>query len=186
NGDGAADSDFQPNGGAIVMDVNDPGRGTACGRVTLVDPATPQLGIDIQSDTLGAAGATPLLLALPAPQYRRAHRDHPPRDGIVLSEGVEDLQVAYFFDADGDNQIDAGEVKGDGVGPDYVAKNQDASKVRQVRVDLVARTRAEDPTWSQGKPQATENRTPVAAPDGLRRRVDSTTPHGGNAGSRGT
>jgi hypothetical protein len=29
---GTADSDFQAGGGAIVMDLNDPGRGASCGR----------------------------------------------------------------------------------------------------------------------------------------------------------
>ena len=41
DGDGAADSDFRDGGGVIVVDLNDPGRGVACGRITAVDTAGP-------------------------------------------------------------------------------------------------------------------------------------------------
>ena len=183
-GDGTPDSDFVVDGGVIVMDLLAPGRGTACGRVSAVDTAGPTLGIEIRSDILAAVAGASQLVAVPAHEYRIANGDELFRDGVLLSAGVEDLQVAYFFDADGDNRIDANEVHGDGTGPDYSAKGQDASQVREVRFNLVTRTRAQDREWSQGRPQAMENRTAVAANDGYRRRVYTSTVMVRNVGSR--
>ena len=182
--DGTPDSDFVVDGGVIVMDLLNPGRGTACGRISAVDTAGPTLGIEIRSDVLGAVAGASQLVAVPAHEYRIANGDELFRDGVLLAGDVEDLQVAYFFDADGDNRVDAAEIHGDGTGPDYSAKNQDASQVREVRFNLVTRTRAEDREWSQGRPQATENRTAVAANDGYRRRVYTSTVMLRNVGAR--
>jgi prepilin-type N-terminal cleavage/methylation domain-containing protein len=185
DGDGTADSDFQVGGGAIVMDLQDPGRGTACGRVTAVSALGPTVQVAIQSGALAAAGGAPQLVVVPAHEYRIANGDQLLRDGVLLSEGVEDLQVAYFFDADGDNVVDDGEVLGDGVGADYAAAGQDASELREVRVNLVTRTRSEDREWTQGRPQATENRaTAGAGSDGFRRRVHTSTVMLRNLGAR--
>jgi len=183
-GDGTPDADFVVNGGVIVMDLLAPGRGTACGRITAVNLGGPSLGVEIRSPVLAAVAGASQLVAVPAHEYRIANGDQLFRDGVLLAGGVEDLQVAYFFDADGDNRIDANEVHGDGTGPDYVAAAQDASSLREVRFDLVTRTRAQDREWSQGRPQATENRTAVVANDGYRRRVYTSTVMVRNVGSR--
>jgi Type IV Pilus-assembly protein W len=183
-GDGSPDADFVVNGGVIVMDLLAPGRGTACGRISAVNLVGPSLGIEIRSPVLAAAAGASQLVAVPAHEYRIANGDQLFRDGVLLAGGVEDLQVAYFFDADGDNRIDANEVHGDGTGPDYAAAAQDASSLREVRFDLVTRTRAQDREWSQGRPQARENRTAVVANDGYRRRVYTSTVMVRNVGSR--
>ncbi len=183
---GAADSDFQELGGVIVMDSTDPTRGTACGRVTLVNLATSQLTIDFQSGGLSGVGAGAQLVAVPAHEYRIANGDQLLRDGVLLSGGVEDLQVAYFLDADTDGVVDDDEVHGDGAGanPDYVAGDQDGSEIREVRVNLVTRTRMEDREWAQGLAQAKENRAAGVANDGFRRRTYTSTVMLRNVGSR--
>ena len=182
--DGVPDADFLVNGGVIVMDLLSPGRGTACGRVSAVNAVGPQLGIEIQSGLLAVAAGASQLVAIPAHEYRIANGDQLLRDGVLLAGGVEDLQVAYFFDADDDGRIDANEVHGDGVGPNYLASAQDASQIRELRFNLVTRTQREDREWSQGRPQATENRAAVVASDGFRRRVYTSTVMLRNVGAR--
>ena len=44
--DGTSDSDFREGGGVIVIDLNDPSRGTICGRIDQVDPSGPSIRID--------------------------------------------------------------------------------------------------------------------------------------------
>jgi hypothetical protein len=184
NLDGTADADFQLNAGAIIMDATDPGRGAACGRVTQVNLVSSQLTIEIQSGALAVAGAGAQLVVVPAHEYRIANGDQLLRDGMVLSEGVEDLQVAYFVDTNGDNVIDAGEVRGDGVGANYVAAGLDHSRIRELRLNVNARTRSQDATWTQGRFQTRENRGAVAGNDGFRRRVHTSTVMLRNVGAR--
>jgi hypothetical protein len=177
------DADFVVDGGVIVMDLLNPGRGTACGRVSAVNPVASTLGVEIRSPVLAATAAAAQLVAVPAHEYRIVG-DALFRDGTRLAGGVEDLQVAFFLDADGDNVVDANEVHGDGAGPDYLAAGQDNAQVREVRFSLVTRTRSEDREWSNGRPQATENRAAVAAADGFRRRVYTSTVMLRNVGAR--
>ena len=166
-----------------MMDLLDPGRGSACGTVTRVNLVGPQVQVDIRTGALGAAGGATNLVLIPAHEYRLSG-DQLLRDGVVLSEGVEDLQVAYFLDEDTDGVVDADEVHGNGTGPDYVASAQDGSVVREVRVSLVTRTRLEDREWTQGRPQALENRAGAVANDGFRRRTYTSTVMLRNVGSR--
>jgi hypothetical protein len=183
DGNGGADSDFRVGGGAILMDLNAPGRGASCGRVTAVSLLGPQLSVDIQSGALGVAVGATQLVVVPAHEYRIANGDQLLRDGVLLSEGVEDLQVAYFIDADDDGVVDANEVRGDDAN-DYVASAQDGSQVREVRVNLVTRTRLEDREWTQGQAQAFENRAAAAGSDGFRRRTYTSTVMLRNVGAR--
>lgn len=183
DGNGTADSDFRANGGAIVMDLLDPGRGAACGRVTRVILGSSQVQVDLQTGALGVAAGPTQLVLVPAHEYR-INGDQLLRDGLLLSEGIEDLQVAYFVDEDDDGVVDADEVQGNGTGPDYVAGAQDGSVIRELRVNVVTRTRAEDPDWTQGRPQALENRGAVAVNDGFRRRTYTSTVMLRNIGAR--
>jgi prepilin-type N-terminal cleavage/methylation domain-containing protein len=184
NGDGTADSDFRVDGGAIVLDLNNPARGTACGRVTAINVGSSLVTVSIVTAPLAAAGGTTRLVVIPAHEYRIQNADQLMRDGVLLSEGVEDLQVAWFFDLDGDNAIDANEVLGNGTNGNYAAAGRDAGQIRELRVNVVTRTRLEDREWTQGRIQATENRGVGVVDDGFRRRVHTTTVMLRNVGAR--
>ena len=75
------------------------------------------------------------------------------------------------------------EMRGE-LGSNYAASAQDASTVREVRVNLVTRTRMEDREWRQGVTQAKENRADGVATDGFRRRTYTSTVMLRNVGSR--
>lgn len=135
NGDGTADSDFLAGGGGgptrnagvIIVDANNPERGTACAILNSVDATNDTLTVDF---SLGGATGAPMqlgaltgsmgparLVAVPAHVYRIVGGDLL-RDGMVLAEDIEDLQVSYFFDDDEDGEVDApGETPGAGGSP---------------------------------------------------------------------
>ncbi len=184
NGDGTNDSDFRPGAGVIVIDAADPGRGAACGRIQSVDLLNDEINVVILSRALDAPGATIDLRAIPAHQYTIAGTSLQ-RDGRLLSGGVEDLQIAYFFDANGNWTPDAGEYRGIS-GANYDAQDQNAEQLREIRVNLVVRSRQEDVHFSGGLPQELENRSFGGGPpaDGFRRRVHTTRLMVRNLGSR--
>lgn len=201
DGDGVADSDFlwttnpQRNGGLIVVDRNNPTAGAACGVITDINLGANTVRVDFQvqnapnSPTPNGAqpGGTPLgvgavdLVAVPAHVYwvNENLPNGPPqliRDGMVLATDVEDLQLAMFYDADDDGVVDALEYPGADAEPEYESGQLDNSKLREVRVTVVARTRAEDPNvlanpnLANGVTQGFENRPPGVLADGFRRR----------------
>lgn len=181
NADGNPDSDFQLGAGAILVDVANPERGSRCGRVTAVSlGASPKVSVDLAQNAFGAAASNPEDLVL-VPAHVYAVADGPPpelrRNGELLAKDIEDLQVAWFFDDDGDGQVDGGEYRGV-EGNDYDPTALDANALREIRVNLVARTRDDDPRNpdSAGTGQSVENRdTNVAGDDGRRRRVHTAT-----------
>lgn len=205
DGDGVADSDFlysaapQRNGGVIIADRENPERGASCGVITDLDPATNTIEVDFEILTApnsppppGAAdGGTPLgplagasdLIAIPAHVYW-VNPGPPPqlvRDGMVLANDIEDLQVAFFYDADNDGNVDAGEYRGtlSGLGAPYVYQSsaEDNRELREIQVTVVARTRGEDPdvlanpALANNVVQAAGNRLAGVVPDGFRRRA---------------
>jgi prepilin-type N-terminal cleavage/methylation domain-containing protein len=181
---GAPDSDFREGGGVIVFDPANPGRGTACGVVIDVLGATT---LRVSFETRLASSSGPLLI-VPAVVYSV---DVPNlallRNGVQLAADVEDLQVAYFIDADKNGSITtASEYPGSDTSPvDYLSRGTDHSELREVRFNLVVRSRTDDPEYSEGYPQATENRGVVALQDGFRRRVLTSTVRQRNIGFRG-
>jgi len=187
DGDNVADSDFQVNGGAIVYDRNDPTRGAACGIVTGV-PSNDEIRVDFLSWTLGGVGVGSELVVVPAHVYQVNAQNQLLRDGMVLSEDVEDLQVAWFIDDDEDGVVDANEMAGAAGQPQFDPSGTDLRNLRELRVNFVVRTRGSDPAFTQGEFQATENRVaPAPGPqdDQTRRRVHSTTVRVRNVGNRG-
>jgi prepilin-type N-terminal cleavage/methylation domain-containing protein len=215
DGDGVAESDFlysgvpQRNGGVIVVDRDNPERGASCGVITDVDAATNTVKVDFEVKTVpnaptpnGAApGGTPLgagavdLVAVPAHVYwiDPGGAGNPPRlirDGMVLANDVEDLQLALFYDVDEDGAVSgldaafapppfhsATEYPGSAAtNAEYESGVWDNSQLREVRVTVVARTRGEDPevlanpALANSVTQGFENRPAGVAPDGFRRR----------------
>jgi hypothetical protein len=184
DGNGVKDSDFRVNGGVIVTDLLDSDRGSACGIVKSVDLITDSITIEIRTAALGPSGGAYALIAVPAFEYRIAS-SRLFRNNLLLSEGVEDLQFAFFLDANGDHDLDVGELKGIDTGPDnYVAAASDASELRAVRLNIVVRTRSQDERFTQGFFQATENRTAIPGTDGFRRRVHTAIVRMRNVGDR--
>ena len=183
DGNGINDSDFRVNGGVIITDLMDRSRGSACGVVTNVNLGTDAITIQIRGAALGNwGGGAYALIAVPALEYR-IDSNKLYRNNLRLADGVEDLQITYFLDANGNSSLDAGELHGIS-GNNYVASASDASELRAVRINVIARTRSEDERFTQGFFQATENRAAVAGRDGYRRRVHTAIVRMRNVGDR--
>lgn len=180
NNDGTTDSDFQVGGGAILIDTANPDRGVRCGIITAVNTGSPET-VSLNFGNAFGAGATigENLVLVPANVYVQS--PGPPmtmrRNGKLMAIDVEDLQVAYFYDDDGDGVVDAGEYRGDSV-VDYDPSAIDGNNLREVRFNLVLRTTSDDPQrpTNAGTGQETENRdTNIPGDDGRRRRLHTTT-----------
>jgi type II secretory pathway pseudopilin PulG len=185
NGDGAADSDFREGGGVIVMDTSNPARGTACGIVESVNTGAKHLRVDFEAGFPNPPPGTPLI-AVPAHRYAVNDQNNLLRDGVSVVTDVDDLQLAYFMDADDDGAEDANEYKGDAAGNDYLSRGTNHSDLRELRFNLVLRSRMEDENFADGFMQATENRPAAGANDGYRRRVFTAAVKPRNVGFRGT
>ena len=125
DGNGVNDSDFRVDGGVIVTDLMDPGRGSACGIVKNVDLGTDSITIEVKTAALGPSAGAYALIAVPALEYRITSNKLY-RNNLRLADGVEDLQIAYFLDSNGNNALDVGELYGIS-GNNYLATTSDAS-----------------------------------------------------------
>jgi prepilin-type N-terminal cleavage/methylation domain-containing protein len=182
-GNGVNDSDFNDDGGGvIIVDLMNLNRGSVCGIVKAVDLATDKIQVEIKTGKLDGTPANYALTAVPALEYR-VNSATLYRNDLRLADGIEDLQIVYFLDMNGNNTVQAGELRGDD-NTDYLATDSDASFLRWVRLNIVARTRAADDRFTQGFFQATENRDDVPGHDGFRRRVYTTIVRMRNVGSR--
>lgn len=185
--DGVADSDFAVGGGVIVAAKNDASRGTSCGVVTAVMPPN---RISVDYGTLGGEAITTggTLIAVPAHVYSVNANNQLVRDGMVLTSGVEDLQFALFYDVDDDSVLDTGaeDPGSSDYNGEYESDKWNNDELREIRVNVVARSRNADPEWTQGRFQTTENRLlPAGGPDGFRRRVFTASVRPRNVGQRG-
>ena len=70
------------------------------------------------------------------PDRRRVRPPQLERDGVLLAKDVEDLQVAWFYDDNEDEVVDADEERGDSA-TDYDTTNVDGRELREIRVNLV-------------------------------------------------
>jgi prepilin-type N-terminal cleavage/methylation domain-containing protein len=184
DGNGVNDSDFRVDGGVIIVDLMNLDRGSVCGIVKNVDLGTPSITVDIKTADMTTTVAAFALIAVPALEYRITSNELY-RNNLRLANGVEDLQLAYFFDTNGDGALDPGEMYGIGTGSDqYVAKDRNASQLRSARLNIVLRTRSEDERFTHGYFQAKENRVAIPGTDGYRRRVHTATVRMRNVGDR--
>jgi prepilin-type N-terminal cleavage/methylation domain-containing protein len=192
DGDGTPDADFAIDAGAILVDLDDPARGSACGIVEDV-PSGTSVQVDFLTSITPSPGAR--LILVPAHVYQVDTAGDAPvlrRNGRLLATGVEDLQLAFFFDVnrngviDGPTQAD-GELPGHGGNaPTYLSDEWDNRDLREININLVVRTRAADQEHPSGQFQATENRVAPGGNDGFRRRVHSSTVRVRNVGFRGS
>lgn len=181
NADGTNDSDFRVGAGAILIDRGNPARGVACGLVTAVDASAPfSVTVNFLTVHGSTAPAAKDLVLVPAHVYRIVTSGGPPqleRNGVLLAKDAEDLQVAWFYDDDTDGVVDSGEMRGVS-GTNLVTSAVTGEELREIRINLVMRTRADDPRdpSNSGIGQQRENRaTGIPAADGKHRRVHTAT-----------
>lgn len=172
----AGGSDFFENAGVIITDRNDPNGDVGCGKITDITGNT--VTFELVSD-FGPVGSDADVVAVPAHLYELSGTSLL-RDGSLVARGVEDLQVAYYYDLDDDQQLDGDEFLSDGGAANYSpgAALIDGVTLREVRFSLVVATRVDPNTdYHSGRRQATENRTDAstAGADGRRRRIHSAT-----------
>jgi type II secretory pathway pseudopilin PulG len=185
DGNGVGDSDFRLGAGVIVVDLLDATRGASCGVITSFPSATSMnVSYADGGESIGAGGN---LVAIPAHVYQVNAQSQLVRDGMVLADGVEDLQFAFFYDSNDDGVLDDGENPGSGDSAgDYLSNAWNNEILREIRFNVVLRTPAVDPGWSDGMFQTRENRiAPGGGPDGFRRRVFSASVRPRNVGARG-
>ncbi|MEZ4291690.1 MAG: hypothetical protein R3E53_14590 [Myxococcota bacterium] len=131
----------------IVTDAGNPTRGSACGTIG-GEPRRP-VGHGHPRQRRPRRVADPPdpvdMVVVPAriPAFTGAMQLQ--RNGMTIAGDVEDLQVAVFVDLDDDRTIDVGEYRGDGVGANFDPSGTDMSLAREVRTNLVVRTRLDDP-----------------------------------------
>jgi prepilin-type N-terminal cleavage/methylation domain-containing protein len=179
----AADgADFVVNGGAILVDANDTNGRVACGKVTNVTATVITVTLE---NAIGPLQLNRKMLLVPAYVYEivpgvAGAPSTLRRNNVVLADDVEDLQLAIFADANNDRNIDPGEYLGEAGAAAYLPTATDGDSIREVRLDVVVRTRTQDPNqkFDRGRHQTPENRVLTAAETafdaaqpGYRRRV---------------
>jgi prepilin-type N-terminal cleavage/methylation domain-containing protein len=179
DGNGTGEADFRVGGGFILADAANPHRGVVCGTVTAA--SSTGITIVIVGGSLAAlvlGDAEEDAVIVPAAHYAintGVGTGRLERNGDLLTQGIDDLQISYFFDVDDDGVIDsaAAEEPGTSGGAVYNATNWDNSTLKEIRFSLVMRTRATDVNYNRGSFIANENRVAPVSPttDGFRRRV---------------
>jgi len=184
--DVAADGDdFAVNRGVIIVDRSRRDSSAACGRISAIAGNTLTVDFGASSHTVGSNAD---LVAVPAHVYRLEAGSTPGadrllRDEQLLTTGVEDFQLTFFFDEDDDRTLDPGEIYSD-AGTTAgawellpISNRPDFSRLREVGVHLVTVTRDDDPrkAFQQGSAQVRGNRDATSLPttDGRRRRSSS-------------
>jgi Tfp pilus assembly protein PilW len=178
--------DFAAGEGVIVVSETNEDRPVACGKIMSISGNT--LTVNFGSTSTGAVGSNANLIAVPAHVYELivgtgGAPNRLLRDGRLLASDVEDFQLTYFFDEDGDLVEDGGEL----FGADTVdwqpwertplSTRPDFSSLRALGINVVTVTREDDPnvSYQLGAGQVTGNRLASSLPsgDGKRRRVNS-------------
>lgn len=154
--DGDTTSDFAAGGGVLISDGDD----VHCARITGVTGST----LTIDPATGAGTSMSPISTwAVPAIVYQLSGTDLT-RNGLVLSDQVEDLQVEWWVDANNNADMDAGEF------PIHDLDGQDTSKVRLGRVSLTTITSTPDLGFQGGR-SAIANRTDTTSDSFHRRRA---------------
>ncbi|HTF33953.1 MAG TPA: PilW family protein [Myxococcota bacterium] len=153
-------------GGVILIDAANPGRGVACGTITAIPNGT-TIQANFSNALGGVASNQPNVLAIPAHVYTIVNNQLR-RDNLILANDVEDMQVAYFFDVIPNGLVDsvAQEYPGSSAasgGVQYNPAAWDGTRLREIRVNVVVRSRTPDLNLTGSQPQATENRTGLVA-----------------------
>ena len=151
------DADFVVDQGIIISD----GSETWCAYVTSVSSTS--IGFDPPTPGGFAVDAT-TGRAVPATIYELTGAGLE-RNQELLSSQVEDLQVAFGLDTDGNGVIAGGEF------PIHDISSADTNIIQEVRVSVLTRTRAPDPKLTGNGRQKVANRAASGVPDSFRRRL---------------
>ena len=191
---GFAEADFRVGGGFILGDLANPHRGTACGTVDAATATTiriTQTGGNLLA-LVPSVDAEEEIVIVPAAHYAingAFATGRLERNGDLLAQGVDDLQLSFFYDVDNDGLIAAlgAEEPGSPTGNVYDPVNWDNTTLKEVRFSIVSRTRATDPDFNNGNFITFENRVaPPGGPDGFRRRTIVTAVRPRNVGNAGS
>lgn len=157
--DGDGNVDFGVNRGIIISD----GNATHCARITAVDAGTGAVDFTPPTPT-GFLASPPQARAVPAVVYQQNGLQLL-RNGVVLSNEVEDLQVEFGLDLDMDGVIEpaAGEF------PIHDLNGNNSDLLRRVQLSVLTRTAMANPRMAGFGRQANANRT-AGPPDGFSRR----------------
>ncbi len=151
--DGDGSGDFSVGAGIIVGD----GTNTHCGTIDSISGNTVTFSPDL-ANAFGTANTR----VVPARVYATTGSGLT-RDSNLLSRQVEDLQVEFGVDGNGDGQLTGAEF------PIHDLNGDDPSEILTVRVSVTARTLQEDLDLDTPGLPATANRN-AGAPDSFRRR----------------
>lgn len=159
--DGSGNIDFLENRGIILSD----GVNVHCAKI---DPAgvNPLSGTITFSPATAAAFVTADTVAVPALYYEINGNDLE-RNDTVLSSQVEDIQIEYWVDVDGDSQMNP--VAGVEF-PIHDLAGFDLSELRMARVSVTSRTTRNDSQQAGGGFAAVANRNAGPADNFKRRR----------------
>lgn len=148
--------DFTLGGGILISD----GADVHCAEITSLSGGV----VGFSPATPSTISMSPLsTFAVPALVYRVTGTTLT-RNGMVLSNQVDDLQIEWWVDDDGDAEMEAGEF------PIHDLDGEDTSKLRLARLYLTARSALPDPTID-GQRTAAANRNAGAADNFRRRRA---------------
>jgi len=157
--DSDGDDDFVVGQGIIISE----GTRTHCARITaivggLVDftPATPG----------GFALVSTSWRAVPAIIYQHS-ANQLTRNGLLISDEVDDFQIEFAVDANNDGEIGSGEF------PIHDLNSSVPSLVKGLQLSVMTRAAADDPNFVGGGRKAMGNRAGSGAQDNVRRRVIS-------------
>ncbi len=151
------DDDFEVDHGIIISD----GSQTWCAHVTSVSPTS--IGFDPPTPA-GFVVAATTGRAVPAVIYQLTGAGLE-RNKKLLSSQVEDVQVAFGLDLDGNGVIAGAEF------PIHDIETADTNLIQEVRVSVLTRTRTEDIKVTGNGRQKVANRDPSGSPDAYRRRL---------------
>jgi prepilin-type N-terminal cleavage/methylation domain-containing protein len=165
--DGDGQSDFAANAGVIVATADR----AICAQITAISVPTSQLTVNAIPNppgTVALLGAT----AVPAVIYQ-INANTLTRNGLVLAPQIEDLQVEFWVDQDGDRIMDPAEFPIQSLN---LGAGAAVEPVRSVRLSVVAMSGTPD-TAEGGAPfqkyarPAVANRLAANARDAFKRRV---------------
>ena len=155
--DGDGTNDFAVNRGIIIAG----GTKSHCARITAVTTSsvtfTPSTPPGFSVTTTGGRAVPASIYEVSGSGLRR--------NALLISSHVEDIQVEFAVDTDGNGQIDGGEF------PIHDLDGSDVSRIRGVQLSVLTRTLSSDQDLLGPGRQAVANRAASGTADGYRRRL---------------